>query len=585
MIQPLIQSASQPLQGKVSAREGRYVAVVAVLIMILTSLPYWVALNAQTADLRFGGFMFGVEDGNSYLAKMRQGAEGRWTYTIRYTAEPHSGGFIFVPYLLLGKLSAALVGAGSPQLVATMLIVFHGTRLLASLLLIVVVYRFIAVFLQHPTARLLTLILIAFGGGLGWLLLVAGYGQGDWLGSAPVDFILPEGYSFYLFYGLPHLLLARAALLGGFLLLNAALTHPTPRRWLPAALGAGACWLIMGLCVPFYIAVLYVVLGVWGLTLWAVRRRFPLDLFLRSIVAALIPLPYLLYNAAIFSANPIFAAWQAQNLLPSPHPIHYLFGYGVIGGLAIGSLRWATRRGTLRPFYALLVGWVVVAPILAYLPGVSVQRRLLEGVFVPLCILCVATVRIGWWRRAGGLKQRQRQSRQRTIATSALLVLSLPTTMLILISGVQTATVPYVGNQLFIPTAWIEALAWLDAHSQADQIALSNVQIGNLVPAYSHLRTVVGHGPETIGYADKRGAVDSLLSRPFSQATTATLTRLNTPPIDFLILTTEEAEQMGFRGISSPTGTNSDYINSDLLGRLIPIYNNGMLIILKRDHD
>ena len=576
----MIQPASQPRPVNVSAREWWRVAVVAALILILTSVPYWVALNAQTADLRFGGFMFGVEDGNSYLAKMRQGAEGRWTYTIRYTAEPHAGGFIFVPYLLLGKLSAALVGAGSPQLVTTMLIVFHGARLLASLLLIVVLYRFIGVFLRHPTARLLTLILIAFGGGLGWLLIGAGYGQGDWLGSAPVDFILPEGYSFYLFYGLPHLLLARAALLGGFLLMHDALAHSTPRRWLPMTIGAGVCWLIMGLCVPFYIAVLYVLLGVWGLTLWGLRRRFPFGLLWRSLVAALIPFPYLLYNAAIFSANPIFAAWQAQNLLPSPHPIHYLFGYGVIGGLAIWSLRWAARRGVVRPLSALLVGWVVVAPILAYLPGVSVQRRLLEGVFVPLCILCVATVRIGLRRRSGGVKQRQRQAIQRIVASSALLVLCLPTAMLILISGVQTASIPYVGNQLFIPAEWVEALAWLDTHSQADQLVLSNVQIGNLVPAYSHLRAVVGHGPETINYAAKRQAIDTLRLQPLPQTTESTFQLLNHPPIDFLILTTEEAELMGLR--DAPLTT---VINSALLGRLIPIYNNPMVIILKRDHD
>ena len=28
---------------------------------------------------------------------------------------------------------------------------------------------------------------------------------------------------------------------------------------------AGVCWLVMGLCVPFYVAVLYAILGVWGL--------------------------------------------------------------------------------------------------------------------------------------------------------------------------------------------------------------------------------------------------------------------------------------------------------------------------------
>ena len=63
--------------------------------------------------------------------------------------------------------------------------------------------------------------------------------------------------------------LARAALLGGLLLLFRALGRPdTPRAWLPWSVLAGLAWGVMGLSVPFYIAVVYAVLGAWGLALW-----------------------------------------------------------------------------------------------------------------------------------------------------------------------------------------------------------------------------------------------------------------------------------------------------------------------------
>ena len=99
-------------------------------------------------------------------------------------------------------------------------------RIACGCALILVTYRFIAAFLRGPATRMLALVLIALGGGLGWLLALIG--RGDWLGSLPVDFYVPEGYSFLILFGLPHLALARAALLGGLLLLLRAGSPPSP---------------------------------------------------------------------------------------------------------------------------------------------------------------------------------------------------------------------------------------------------------------------------------------------------------------------------------------------------------------------
>jgi hypothetical protein len=40
------------------------------LVMLATTLPYLLGYAVQGQDWRFTGFVFGVEDGNSYIAKM-----------------------------------------------------------------------------------------------------------------------------------------------------------------------------------------------------------------------------------------------------------------------------------------------------------------------------------------------------------------------------------------------------------------------------------------------------------------------------------------------------------------------------------
>src|SRR5690606_39221408 len=161
----------------------------------------------------------------------------------------------------------------------------HGARLVFGLALVLATYRFVAMFLRRPATRRLALVLITLGGGLGWVVSLLG--AGNLFGSLPVDFIVPEGYTFLILFGLPHLALARSALLLGFLCLLAALRGNPARN----ALLAGLCWAVMGLAVPFYIAVVYAVLGAWGLAARLRARRFPIELLYRAVAAALVPLP------------------------------------------------------------------------------------------------------------------------------------------------------------------------------------------------------------------------------------------------------------------------------------------------------
>ena len=142
------------LQSPVSRDEMRFVLLVSLLALTITSVPYVIGAVTATEDRVFGGFVLALEDCYSYLAKMRQGAEGAWLFHIAYTPEPHMGTLFFPFHLLLGKIAALLPGG---DLTTRMVWVYHAARWVFGIGLLLTVYRFLAEFAERVFVRWTTL--------------------------------------------------------------------------------------------------------------------------------------------------------------------------------------------------------------------------------------------------------------------------------------------------------------------------------------------------------------------------------------------------------------------------------------------
>lgn len=499
---------------RITRREWLIVVIFTLVVLLLTSIPYWLAWSREGAEWSFSGFMLGVQDGASYLAKLRLGARGLWDFYLLHTPEPHAGTpLINLPYILPGQIIRLFVPLDDPRLPYVLIGVFHLLRWLCGALFIAAVYGFVARFLRRPTDRVLALVLVTLGGGLGWLLAVTG--NGEWLGSLPVDLFVPEAFPFHMLYGLPHLALAGAGMLGGLTLLLGAgeqsrdstargvgatrRVAPTGRWWLTTL-----CWLITGLSVPFYLAVIYVVLAAWGLATWIIQGRFPMVLLRRALLPALLTLPLFGYYAMAFQGNPALAQWSAQNLLPSPHPLHYLLAFALILIPAWWGARRAWNRARLDFRQVLLLAWPVIVPLLVYLP-INVQRRLAALVIVPLAILAVMGLR---WL----IHQRPRLRFARPLLLTAMLA----TSAFLIFTGSLSALNPRV--PIFREAAELRALQWLNQQAPADSVVLAAFETGNVIPAYTDLRPFVGHGPESLFALAKTDQTEAFFGGQMSEA-------------------------------------------------------------------
>ena len=453
-----------------SKRKG--IVIFAVILMLITTIPYVIGYSKEGSDWRFTGFVIGVEDGNSYLAKMLSGSEGNWLFRSPHSAEEQDGVVAYLPYLLLGKLASG--ESRHQQLVA----LYHSARIIFGILSILATYDFIKIFITKKDQRWRALILVILGGGLGWVLVAIS--QKGFLGSLPLEFISPESFGFLGIFGFPHLAAARALLLWGLVLFI-----KQEQGYL-----AGALWLAAGIFQPMVAAVAWAVIGVYFMTILIVNKVengkiFDVEpglvrrMFFRSIQSVLVSAPIVLYTALIFVIDPYFKAWTAQNRFPSPHIAHYIIAYGLVLPLAISGILKILKKGRIEGL--LLAGWVVILPVLVYAPVIT-QRRLAEGIWAVLVI---------------GLFCNYTENEKLPFSANIISLLLLPSTIFIFIGSILQTLNP--AEPVFRKANEVAAYEFLSVNSPQDAVVLSSFVTGNNLPAWAPVRVVIGHGPETIG--------------------------------------------------------------------------------------
>jgi hypothetical protein len=470
--------------GTVKRREWAWVIVVAAVIVVASTLPYLTGYLAQTPQWRFGGSLMDVVDYNSYLAKMRQGYEGAWRYRLAFTTEPHQGAYLVTIYLALGHV-AHLARLSLP-------FTYQLARVVFGFLMLLAVYRFIALLVEPVRTRRVAFLLASIASGLGWL--TQSFAQTLPGGVSPLEFWLLDAYTYLAILIIPHFSAAIALLLGILILL-------LKRAHGPSLLDAGLAVLAslaLGLIHPYALLLADLVpLLYWGVE-WLRTRQINWRGATTVVMMGITQLPILVYDFGVFRTQPVFASWSAQNVTLSPPLQTYLWGYGTLLVLGIiGSVVWA-RQGW--PGLAIPLIWIGLVAILTQLPW-NIQRRFLEGVQVPLGLLAGVGVAQGLFpghHRPGSV-------RWRWLAMASLIAfLAMSNLYLTLGYSVATAT---RSAELFWPADVLSAVDWLGEHTLPEDTVLSSFEVGNLIPARIGHRVVWGHWMETVDYEAKKEAV------------------------------------------------------------------------------
>jgi hypothetical protein len=480
---PLARSAPSPAPRQ---RRIGFALVFAAAIATLSLLPYLLAYLWTPPGHHFAGFFFIADDATTYLAKMRQGADGSWLWNDPYTSEPHGAVFLFSFYLLFGHLAALL----HLPLIAT----YHLARITGAIALVFAVDRLCRRLLP-PQLRNLGLVLVILGSGAGFLAQAAGNPSIFGSRVEALDLHLPELGGWYSILAIPHFTWATALIIVALLGLLRILDGPA---WRPIALTSLALIALTAIH-PQMIPVLAVIwAGYRALLLcWGRRPSW------RALAAEAAPFaasaPLLVYNAWILFRDPTIAEWanQWRHQAPGPVSLALSLGLPLLAAVVGMTVAWRHRDQGL----ALMLVWPPLVVALLYLPNfANIQRRLLDALFVPIGILAAVGLR--------RLTSHLRRDRARRVEAVLLTVCCFSSAIVLAIalrfaSGAFAEA--YVGDD-----AW-QAMQWLSSHHQANDRALSAPAAGQLLPAWAGVQVYVGHYSETLNYFQKIRNVGAIL--------------------------------------------------------------------------
>ncbi len=472
-----------------SSQDKRWYFWLAVVLVILTTLPYLVGFSRQTDSLRFSGSFIGVEDHNSYIAKMRSGYNGEWLFRTPYTGIKQNGILTYFPYILIGKL------AGGIELVGQFQFFFQTLRIGSIFLYVFSLMKYFSRFIHNRITMRAAVVLCIFGGGLGWLYFMGV--PGLWQNRLPLEFYSPDAFSFLSTLILPHIIFARAFMLlsldAWIFKQSVTLGKLEIRYPFLCALFGYLVYLFQPinfsilLLINFFF-ILYTLMksfrqrggikfGEWV----ANQRSILLDIF----IIFLLYLPLVGYNFYIMFFDPFVHTWSQQNILTSPPITDYLLAYLIWIGLGFVGL---PKRSDLRNHSYLFWGlWILAGFGMVYLP-ITIQRRYIEGIWVVLVLLAIK-----------GIERVFDLEKHRNLLRVGVILGSLSSFILLVGCFIQVGTAK---SPVFVEKDRITLFQFLDKQFSNNDFVFAAHDLSNQIPAWTQLNTIVGHGPESIGERD-----------------------------------------------------------------------------------
>jgi hypothetical protein len=483
------------------ASEWRFVILVILGLLVVTSIPYVYGYLTAPTDLWFSGVIYNVHDTAQYLSWMRESGH-RLFIDNKLTSEPNEAVFLNLHWWIPGRL-AAITGLSLTQ-------VYQIFRVCAVPLLTVATYAFCALLFEDLFRRRFAFLLSILTSGLGWVWVVRKQFTGHL--SFPLDVYTTPGNSFYVMMVSPPQAFAAALTL--VILLLAVLGVQRKRFWLSVA--AALSSLFLGLGHIYDLVTVWAVLAVFGLLL-TLRDGWSWATFWRLFVVVLLSAPAAAYYGYVSSsASPVWqqALAQYDNLgVFTPGPAHLLILLGLTFLLAwlgfFSGMRSWRVQSDLRLF---IKGWFLVTLVLVYLP-LHFQVMLLTGYQLPMAVLATVGLfdHILPW-----IQDRLSHTRWRHLLTREWFTRVIPTLVLLAVIPTNLYLLAWRAVDLnrhdypyYLHRDDVAAMHWLDEHTAPDDVVLSSFTIGHYIPGLAGNRAFLANAVMTMDFNHKREMTDA----------------------------------------------------------------------------
>jgi hypothetical protein len=492
-----VQAKEDAAAVEVTRQEWLFVIVTALVVLIVTTLPYLYAYWSAPPDRQFMGVIYNVPDHMQYFSWFREFGESNLSAN-KLTPEPNEPIFFNLLWWGMARIGGVL-GIGYAGM-------YQILRWTATILFLLLVYRMVSWFFADRLRRTTAFLLILFGAGFGWVLILMKYtitnGELLW----PLDVYVAEPNTFLSILGSPHFVAAALYMFVFDLVLRGQ-----AKNQLRYAVYAGLFALFMGWQHAYDLLIVYGVLGAYGLLVWIRDRKLPMYLLWSGLIIGVISVWPALYSVWLTTHDPLWEQVLAQFAnagvySPPLYRLPVLLGLPFLLALFTALRQNPFKLRGVSNNDLFVRGWFWISFVLIYLP-VDYQIHMLNGWQVPIAILATQgifayVVPVLAHRSALG----KTLVRRLAITTVAIIIAFSAFTNIYLFGwrfyDLNRHDYPY-----YLYQDEIAALRWLEANAASEVVVLSSLAIGQYIPAETGAHAFLAHWAQTVDYYGKEAAV------------------------------------------------------------------------------
>jgi len=474
------------VSGNITRQEKLFIAWVALVVLVVTSLPYAYGYLTSPDDKQFMGILFDVPDVAQYFSWTRELGQAVLVEN-KLTPEPNPPIFFNLLWFVLGRI-AVFLNLGYAE-------IYQVFRWAATVFFLAVSYHFCSLFFQGSRERKVAFLTILLSSGLGWMLVAYKRWSGSGETPFPLDVYVAEPNSFFSLMVVIFVLWLKFVELGR----------------LKTALLAGLVGLVLGLEHAYDLLIIYAVLIVFT-ALMVMREGFSWRHIGGLAIVGGLSVPSALYAVYMTQWTPTWRGVleQYDNAgVFTPDPFHLLILLGIAFMVAFVGFASATPGGSADKRWLLAKVWFGTSLFLAYLPTYY-QIKMLIGWQVPIGILAVYLL---YSRAVPALSQRMPRLAQ---ALPLIFLLAILPTNLYLLAWRVTELSRYE-SPFYLYRDEVQALSWLEKNSDPSDVVLSSLVIGQYVPSISGNKVFWGHWTQTLDFFGKGKQVRRFFAQDTSE--------------------------------------------------------------------
>jgi len=364
------------LLKSITKKEWQWLIIISLSAIFIFHIPNIYNLIFNPPNLELSGIKFFTPaDTNVYFSYINQIKAGNWTFHNQFSSETQNIETFNIFWLATGFLAKLF------HLSATN--IYSIIRIVLIPILITSSYLFISYFFSNKNKRLLSIILVTFGSGIGAYFNFMQKIVGE-IYFKPLDLWMPEATFFNSFYT-PHFILASALIIMSLLMFLIAIDN----NKLKYSFLGGLLALILFNFHPYHLPIIYFVPFTYCLYLLISKTKPLQQLIKHCSLFCLVTLPSIVYHFYTMT-DPMIGARAAQNVTLSPPYLYLALGLGIYLFLAIlGIKRYFKNENKRSSSFMFLFIWICFVLLLYKFPIWQFQRRNVQVLLLPLVIFSV----------------------------------------------------------------------------------------------------------------------------------------------------------------------------------------------------